>query len=198
MCYNLGKHPKVMECIREEIFQEVGRERKPDHEDIKKLKFLKQVINETLRLYPAVPFNDLHNGYFVPKGSVVVHSSYVTHRMKEYWGEDAEEFDPDRWGPERQDGKAMSDQSSPPVRHSPVLTARPTKGILKRPASQHQLDERAPRLKWDEESLAITEAQKDSTMKIDEPKTPFVYYNPDLDRTMDMDGKMTEQHTDAA
>ncbi|KAI8603112.1 cytochrome P450 [Dissophora ornata] len=109
VCYNLGKHPNVMERVRQEIFEVVGRDRKPDHEDIKKLKFLKQVINETLRLYPAVPFNIktcleddvLPNGYFIPKGSLVVHSSYVTHRMKEYWGEDAEEFDPDRWGPER-------------------------------------------------------------------------------------------------
>ncbi|KAI1303904.1 hypothetical protein EDD11_005270 [Mortierella claussenii] len=109
MCYNLGKHPDVMERVRQEIFEVVGRDRKPDHEDIKKLKFLKQVINETLRLYPAVPFNIktcleddvLPNGYFVPKGSTVVHSSYVAHRMKEYWGEDADEFDPDRWGPER-------------------------------------------------------------------------------------------------
>ncbi|KAG0375765.1 hypothetical protein BGX24_008688 [Mortierella sp. AD032] len=109
MCYNLGKNPEVMDRVRQEIFSVVGRDRKPDHEDIKKLKYLKQVINETLRLYPAVPFNIktcleddvLPNGYFIPKGSVVVHSSYVTHRMKEYWGEDAEEFDPDRWGPER-------------------------------------------------------------------------------------------------
>ncbi|KAF9298803.1 hypothetical protein BGZ88_004389 [Linnemannia elongata] len=109
MCYNLGKHPEVMDRVRQEIFSVVGQDRKPDHEDIKKLKFLKQVINETLRLYPAVPFNIktcleddvLPNGYFIPRGSLVVHSSYVTHRMKEYWGEDAEEFDPDRWGPER-------------------------------------------------------------------------------------------------
>ncbi|KAF9410171.1 hypothetical protein BGZ94_001741 [Podila epigama] len=109
MCYNLGKHPDIMARVRQEIFEVVGYDRKPDHEDIKKLKFMKQVINETLRLYPAVPFNIktcleddvLPNGYFIPKGSLVVHSSYVTHRMKEYWGEDAEEFDPDRWGPER-------------------------------------------------------------------------------------------------
>ncbi|KAG0230425.1 hypothetical protein BGW41_002528 [Actinomortierella wolfii] len=109
LCYNLGKYPDVMERVRQEVFSVVGRDRKPEHDDIKKLKFMKQVINETLRLYPAVPFNIktcleddvLPNGYFIPKGSLVVHSSYVTHRMKEYWGEDAEEFDPDRWGPER-------------------------------------------------------------------------------------------------
>ncbi|KAK3808798.1 MAG: hypothetical protein J3Q66DRAFT_288424, partial [Benniella sp.] len=49
-------------------------------------------------------------------------------------------------------------------------------------------------LKWDEENLAITEAQKDSTMKIDEPRTPFVRYNPALDKNMDMDGKVLYHH----
>lgn len=44
------------------------------------------------------------------------------------------------------------------------------------------------RLKWDEESLIITEAQKDSTMKIDEPKTPFIHYDHELDRVLDADG----------
>ncbi|CAO3570315.1 unnamed protein product [Mortierella alpina] len=82
----------------------------------------------------------------------------------------------------------MSDQS-PPVRHSPVLSAQPVKGILKRPASQHGQDERAPRLKWDEENLIITEAQKDSTMKIDEPKTPYVHYDHELDKVIDMNGE---------
>ncbi|KAF8928670.1 hypothetical protein BGZ58_009457 [Dissophora ornata] len=75
----------------------------------------------------------------------------------------------------------------PHVRHSPVLTAQPVKGILKRPAPQQQNDERAPRLKWDEENLTITEAQKDSTMKINEPKTPYVHYDHELDKVMDMD-----------
>ncbi|KAF9581897.1 hypothetical protein BGW38_000923 [Lunasporangiospora selenospora] len=85
----------------------------------------------------------------------------------------------------------MSQQpSSPPhPHHSPVLSAMPVKGILKRPASSQPLDERAPRLKWDEENLSITEAQKDSTMKIDEPRTPYVHYNPDLD--MDDDETFT-------
>jgi hypothetical protein len=36
----------------------------------------------------------------------------------------------------------------------------------------------------------ITEAQKDSTMKIDEPKTPFVYYDHENDRVMDPEGKV--------
>ncbi|KAF8946950.1 hypothetical protein BGZ47_010861 [Haplosporangium gracile] len=77
--------------------------------------------------------------------------------------------------------------SPPHVRHSPVLSAQPTKGILKRPAAEQGQEERAPRLKWDEENLTITEAQKDSTMKIDEPKTPYVHYDHGLDKVIDLD-----------
>jgi protein phosphatase inhibitor 2 len=36
-------------------------------------------------------------------------------------------------------------------------------------------------LQWDEENLALTEIQKDSLMKITEPKTPYVRYNAELD-----------------
>ncbi|KAF9901703.1 hypothetical protein EC991_005774 [Linnemannia zychae] len=60
------------------------------------------------------------------------------------------------------------------------------KGILKK-ATATQAEENAPRLKWDEENLIITEAQKDSTMKIDEPKTPFIHYDHELDRVLDAD-----------
>lgn len=35
--------------------------------------------------------------------------------------------------------------------------------------------------------MTITEAQKDSTMKIDEPKTPYVHYDHELDRVIDLD-----------
>jgi protein phosphatase inhibitor 2 len=40
-------------------------------------------------------------------------------------------------------------------------------------------DENSPRLKWDEANLYLTEQQRDSTMKIDEPKTPYAkQYDP--------------------
>ena len=43
-------------------------------------------------------------------------------------------------------------------------------------------DENNPRLKWDEANLYLTEQEKSSTMKIDEPKTPYARrYNPDED-----------------
>ncbi|KAI8985432.1 hypothetical protein BDB01DRAFT_788235 [Pilobolus umbonatus] len=67
--------------------------------------------------------------------------------------------------------------------HSPNLQARPTKGILKK----HKSSGDTARLKWDEASLELTEAQKDSTMKVDEPKTPYVRYNAETDQVLNMD-----------
>lgn len=41
------------------------------------------------------------------------------------------------------------------------------------------MDDSNPRLKWDEANLYLTEQQRDSTMKITEPKTPYAkQYDP--------------------
>ncbi|KAF2448418.1 hypothetical protein P171DRAFT_428497 [Karstenula rhodostoma CBS 690.94] len=45
-----------------------------------------------------------------------------------------------------------------------------------------QADENSPKLKWDEANLYLTEQQRDSTMKITEPKTPYAkQYDPTED-----------------
>ncbi|KAF1991157.1 hypothetical protein K402DRAFT_389354 [Aulographum hederae CBS 113979] len=46
-------------------------------------------------------------------------------------------------------------------------------------STQAAADENSPRLKWDEANLYLTEQQRDSTMKITEPKTPYAkQYDP--------------------
>ena len=58
------------------------------------------------------------------------------------------------------------------------LPSRRTSGI----ALHQGADENSPRLKWDEANLYLTEQQRDSTMKIDEPKTPYAkQYDPTED-----------------
>ena len=66
-----------------------------------------------LRLYPVVPGNarcaevdtilprgggdDGQSPLFVPKGQSVQWSLYTMHRRKDFYGEDAEDFKPERW-----------------------------------------------------------------------------------------------------
>ncbi|KAI8632582.1 glycoside hydrolase family 20 protein [Xylariaceae sp. FL1651] len=55
--YELGRHPEVVRRLRDEIARTVGPSRTPTYEDLKNMKYLQYVVNETLRLYPVVPFN---------------------------------------------------------------------------------------------------------------------------------------------
>ncbi|KAJ1963371.1 hypothetical protein GGI12_002090 [Dipsacomyces acuminosporus] len=52
------------------------------------------------------------------------------------------------------------------------------KGILKKP---NETPDKNAHLRWDEDNIRVTEAQKDAKMKVDEPPTPYIRYNPELD-----------------
>lgn len=55
--YELSRHPEVVKRLRDEILSVVGPDRTPTYADLKGMKYLQNVMNETLRLYPVVPFN---------------------------------------------------------------------------------------------------------------------------------------------
>ncbi|KAG2139717.1 cytochrome P450 [Suillus clintonianus] len=114
LVYLLSQHPQVMDRLRQEILSTIGPSRRPTHEDMRSLRYMRAVINETLRLYPPVPFNfktsceatvlPAVNGgspMFVPADTLVIYSVFVMHRRKDLWGPDALEFDPDRFLDER-------------------------------------------------------------------------------------------------
>ncbi|EAU82482.2 cytochrome P450 monooxygenase pc-3 [Coprinopsis cinerea okayama7 len=84
--YMLSQHPDVLARLRQEILEVVGETRRPTFDDMKDMKYLRAVINETLRLYPAVPFNVRF-----------AYSVFLMHRRKDLWGPDADKFDPDRF-----------------------------------------------------------------------------------------------------
>jgi len=113
--YCLSENPKVLARLRAEILEKVGSTRSPSYEDIKDMKYLRAVINETLRLYPVVPFN-LRTSinattlpspspggkpFYVPPRTNIAYAVFMTHRRKDLWGPDALEFDPDRFIDER-------------------------------------------------------------------------------------------------
>jgi len=57
-----------------------------------------------------------------------------------------------------------------------------TKGILKHGSSSGSIDKNLPnKIRWDEDNIMMTEADRGKTMKITEPKTPFIRYNIEKD-----------------
>lgn len=53
----LSANPEIVVKLRREILDRVGPSRAPTFNDLKNMPYLQHVMNETLRLYPSVPFN---------------------------------------------------------------------------------------------------------------------------------------------
>jgi len=54
---HLSDHPEIVRKLRREILETVGPTEAPTYEDLKNMPYLQHCTNETLRLYPSVPFN---------------------------------------------------------------------------------------------------------------------------------------------
>jgi cytochrome P450 len=99
---------------RRDILRRMGDEvrsvlggREPGYDDVPRLPYIRQVVEETLRLRPAAPIvprnvvrDDEIGGYRMAAGEVVLLLFWATHRHRDFWP-DAESFDPDRFGPEQ-------------------------------------------------------------------------------------------------
>jgi len=98
------KNPEALKRAQEEIEEEVGRERKVEACDVKKLVYLQAIVKETLRLYPPGPLLVPHEaredcyiqGHHVPKGTRVFANVWKLHRDPSVWSE-AEKFSPERF-----------------------------------------------------------------------------------------------------
>ena len=104
--YLMDQHPDVAEKIRQELYTVLG-DRSPGFEDLPKLVYLKQAIQETLRLYPPVWITDRvpieedkFHGYHFSKGTIIIPFIYGIHHNPRLWP-DPERFDPDRFSPEK-------------------------------------------------------------------------------------------------
>lgn len=110
--YLIGRHPEVELRLRDEI-DRVLAGRQPTMADLAELVFTRQVIDETLRLYPPAwqsyrqaLADDQIGGHDIPAGTTVFWSDYFLHRHRDFWV-DPERFDPDRFAPGR---RAITDQ----------------------------------------------------------------------------------------
>ncbi|KAJ6256194.1 Cytochrome P450 monooxygenase FUM15 [Drechslerella dactyloides] len=117
-CYELARRPDIAERLRDAI-----REAIPDGLDdesinmdtIDNIRYLRNFCNEILRFHPPVPVtlreagkNATLNGHFIPENTAIMLVPAAINLSPEFWGPDADEFNPDRWDKEGGAGGATS------------------------------------------------------------------------------------------
>jgi cytochrome P450 len=105
--YFLSRNPEVFARARAEVDRVWGQAPRPDFEQVAKLRYVRRVLDESLRLQPTVP------GYYraaredtvlagvhpMRKGDWVLALVGTLHRDPR-WGPEPDAFDPDRFAPE--------------------------------------------------------------------------------------------------
>ena len=105
----LAQHPDIADKVSAEA-RAVLSERAATYEDVEKLTFTRQVIAESMRLYPPAwivgrralqDYEIEHQNarYIIPRDSTILACQWIMHRDPRFW-EQPEEFRPERWAVE--------------------------------------------------------------------------------------------------
>ncbi|MFI6299733.1 bifunctional cytochrome P450/NADPH--P450 reductase [Nonomuraea sp. NPDC050790] len=112
--YYLARNPVVLARVQEEVDALWGDAERPDpsYADVGRLGYTRQVLMESLRLWPTAPAfavealadTVIGGGYEVKAGESLFVLTPQLHRDPA-WGRNVELFDPDRFAPEAQDAR---------------------------------------------------------------------------------------------
>ena len=105
------------------------------------LPYVLAVFNESLRFYPPVPIElkestaetTFPDGTWLPKGAVVMWAPWAMGRSKNLWGEDADNFRPERWLVAGDEGERLTLKTVSPFAF-PVFNGGPRACLGKRMA----------------------------------------------------------------
>ena len=102
--YLITQHPEVQEKLAAEV-DSMPPGDCPSVDELERFLYTQQVLEETLRLYPALWLmtrralrDDEIGGYFVPAGTEIYISPYFIQRHPNLW-ENPDRFDPERFAP---------------------------------------------------------------------------------------------------
>jgi cytochrome P450 len=104
--YVLSMHPEHEARMHAEL-DEVLSGRQPEWADVARLTYTRMILQESMRLYPAVHTlafrtaqqDDVVCGMRIPKGSLVTIIPWIIHRHRDLW-ENPDRFEPERFTPE--------------------------------------------------------------------------------------------------
>lgn len=121
-------YPEVQTKAQAEIDRVIGTEKLPSFDDRLSLPYIDAVLHELLRWSPVTPLgiphatatDDVCNGYYIPKGALVIINVWAMSRNKMKF-DDMEDFKPERFMTE--DGKLVND---------PATTSDPIFGLGRR------------------------------------------------------------------
>ncbi|RCI10212.1 hypothetical protein L249_8514 [Ophiocordyceps polyrhachis-furcata BCC 54312] len=106
LTYHIIRHPTAYRRIRDEVDEAQCRDAIVSFEDARKLPYLTACIKEALRVFSPLTLSLARvagkqgvsiDGRVFRSGTKLSIHPWVEHLSKENWGEDASEFDPDRW-----------------------------------------------------------------------------------------------------
>jgi cytochrome P450 len=107
----LAEHPEIQEKMRQEVFRVFGKEeyingkfQTPTNDELNKLEYTYAVMQESMRLYPAVSLlthreaqkDVIYKNHIIPKGTIVYSCIYAMHRNADFFKE-PNTFDPSRY-----------------------------------------------------------------------------------------------------
>lgn len=117
--YELSRRPSLVAKLRKEIDSTIGLDAPPTYENLKQLRLLQNTVNETLRLYPVVPYNvrvslkdttlprgggaDGTSPIGVPAGTPVAYQPLILQRRADVYPAPSStfaphlDFSPERW-----------------------------------------------------------------------------------------------------
>lgn len=100
-------HPEYQErafAEVDEVFKGLPSDDKLTYDHVTRLKFIEQILRETLRLNPVAPYilrwckeDTKIRDCVIPRDTTVIVNLYTMHRRKDIWGSNANDFNPDRF-----------------------------------------------------------------------------------------------------
>lgn len=113
--FYLSRDPEILAKAQAEVDQILGpdRDAEPTFEQVAKFRYLRRVLDEGLRLWPTAPAfarspretTVLSTGHTMRPEDWAIVVLPMMHRDTSVWGEDADQFDPDRFLPENARGR---------------------------------------------------------------------------------------------